>query len=142
MFAYRLHARYDHAYVLLHVFLTCSYGTPAHLETHLRGRVVDEATKGRVHEVSLARLTLLLLLAITIAALLLTVLRGWWWRRAQLRHGRDMLRDGVVKRRAVGGRDGVGWSLHRGGACLLIFALIAVSCLLGGVRKTGSAADM
>lgn len=131
MIAGRLHARYDHAYVLLHVFLTRSYGTSAHLEAHLRGRIIDEATKGRVHEVTLPWLTLLLLLAIAIAALLLTVLRGRWWRRAQLRDGRDMLRDGVVERRAVGGRDGVGWSLHRGQRVLRLYPRIGRgSCLL------------
>jgi len=94
--------------VLFHVLLTSSYGSLAHLKAHLSGRVVDEATKGRL-AVVVGGIAVLLLLGL----LLLLLLCHWRRRGAQLRDGRDVLRYGMVKgRRLSWAHVGVWTALH------------------------------
>jgi hypothetical protein len=95
--------------VLLHVLLTSSDGRLAHLEAHLGSRIVDEAAKWRLAVVVWGIAILLLLLGL----LLLLLLCHGWRRRAQLRDGRNVLRDRMVEgRRLSRAHVGVGTALH------------------------------
>ena len=71
-------------YILLNILLSCLDCALAHLEAHLRGRIVHESSKCWMHVPLLPTLTLLLRwgLSVSIATLLLllTVLRDWWRR--------------------------------------------------------------
>lgn len=95
-------------YVLLHVLLACHDCSPTDLETHLRGRIRHQATKGGIAIVSLA---LLLLLATVIVALLRLALRHGRW-GSQLGNSRHVLRNGVVKWWRVGRRNPWVIALH------------------------------
>lgn len=98
-------------YSLLGVLLSCIHRAFAHLEAKLGGGIVHEAGKCGLHViVTTTRLSASLggRRAITVA------IGGCrrWWGGTELGDGGDVLRDGMVQRRRVGGGDGVGRPLH------------------------------
>ena len=97
--------------ILLQVFLPGPNGALPELRCELCGRVVYEISILPKH-VSSARVLLLLLLLRSLlvgAAIVALPYRGR--RRSELGNGRDVLRNGVVKRRRL---PVCRWPLHRG----------------------------